>query len=91
MQVKVQVLSEETNSYQGQRGLVSAQRLAVLDLDTKARFTQTFDYDMDATEKEKYTGKLVGKVVVLGVTDFMVFGGRFRARGSVLEVVGESK
>jgi len=79
------VLSEENQTYQGQRGMVSLQRLVLLDTEPKARFKQTFDYDLEKDEKDKFTGKLIGKTITLGITDFVTFGGRLRARGNILE------
>lgn len=86
MQVQVTVLSEEPQTYQGRNGMVSLLRLVVLDNDMKARFKQTFDYDLEKEERDKHAGKLVGKQITLGITDMVLFGGRLRARGSILAV-----
>jgi len=90
MIAEVTVVSEETQEFNGKRGHVKLQRLVVLDMDPKVRFKQTFDYDLEEDERDKYAGKLVGKKMLLGITDFLVFGGRFRARGKIQSVVGES-
>lgn len=88
MQCEVTVLSEEPQTYQGKNGMVSLLRLVVLDNDIKTRFRQTFDYDLEKEERDKYAGKLVGKRLTLGIVDMVTFGGRLRARGSIVAVDG---
>lgn len=86
MQVKCQVIADSANEYVGKKGLVKDQRLSLLDVDeqTDGRLTNTFDYDLRPEEKEKHAGKLLGKIIKLAVNDFVVFGGRLRARGRIL-------
>jgi len=90
MQVEITVLDETTEEYDGKKGRVKEQRIVCLDMDPKCRFKNTFDYTLMDDEKDKYTGKLVGKKVTLGVSEFMAFGARFRARGKVLAVHGDN-
>jgi len=90
MIVTVEVLSEETQEFDGKKGRQRIQRLACLDRDPKVRFKQTFDYDLEGEEKDRYTGKLEGKKLTLGITDIVVFGGRYRARGMILSVDGQA-
>jgi len=89
MKVEVQVISEETRSWQGKTGPVQALSLCVLDLEKSpgCRFKQTFDYELRDHEKDRYAGKLVDKRVTLGITDFSVFAGRYRATGTIVQVL----
>jgi len=84
----VEVISEETQSYRSKTSGqdMHIQRLVLLDKEPKARFKQMFDYDLEGIEKDRHTGKLVGKILTLGITDFVVFGGRLRCKGAILEV-----
>lgn len=88
MVCKFLVISERPDEYLGKKGLVKNQRLILLDTDQRATFVNTFDYDMSDEEKEQYAGKLSGKTIEMGCTDFKPFDGRLRIRGSILEVVG---
>jgi len=90
MITEVTVISEETQEYTGKKGAVKILRLAVLDNEAKCRFKQTFDYDLEATEKDRYAGKLVNKRLTLGISDFVTFGGRLRAKGVILTVHGDN-
>jgi len=90
MITEVTVLTENAEEYDGKKGRVKLQRIVVLDMDSKCRFRNTFDYDLEEAEKDRYTGKLLGKKLTLGISDFVVFGGRLRARGEILAVHGEN-
>jgi len=90
MITEVTVLTESAEEYDGKKGRVKMQRVSVLDMDGKCRFKNTFDYDLSDDERDKYTGKLLGKRLTLGVSDFVVFGGRLRARGQILAVHGDN-
>jgi len=89
MQINCTVTNDVAHSYSGKKGAVTSQRLTLLDIDPVAqvRFGQLFDYDLTPEETTQYgIGKLLGKNIVVGVTDWMVFGGRFRARGKIISV-----
>ena len=87
MQIMCRVVGDSPNEYVGKKGAVKDQRLSLLDVDDSGhRMRNTFDYDLSDGEKAKHAGKLLDKTIRLAVTDWMVFGGRFRARGSILEV-----
>jgi len=88
MKIDCLVVAENANSYTGKKGFVSMQRLTLLDQDNDSRFLNTFDYDMSDEEKAKYTGKITGRTIRLGVQDMQPFGGRLKARGRILEVIG---
>jgi len=88
MKIECLVVAENANSYTGKKGFVSMQRLTLLDQDNDSRFLNTFDYDMSDEEKAKFTGKISGRVVKLGVVDLQPMNGRLKARGRILEVQG---
>lgn len=88
MKIEVLVVAENANSYTGKKGFVSQQRLTLLDQDTEHRFLNTFDYDMSDEEKNKFTGKIAGRVVKLGLQDMQPMNGRLKARGRIIEVLG---
>jgi len=88
MKADCTVIAENLNTYEGKKGKVNQQRLTLLDNDPDARFLNTFDYDMSDEEKAKYTGKITGRTIRLGVQDMQPFGGRLKARGRILEVIG---
>jgi len=89
MKCDVLVVSEETRSWEGKKGRVDVLSLAVLDQEKTpgCRFKQTFDFEMGVEEKGKYLGKLVDKRITIGITDLTVFGGRFRAQGTIVSVL----
>lgn len=85
MKVRFQVINERTESFMGKRGKVENQMLSLLDLDEPA-LLNTLDYPLSDEEKSKFSGKLVGKQIVLGITDAKTdFGGRLRLHGKILE------
>ncbi len=89
MKAKAQVISERADSYVGKRGKVSQKILSLLDLDNENPFINTFDYVLSEDESEKLSGALQGKHIELAITNFEpAFGGRLRARGRVLQVIG---
>jgi hypothetical protein len=85
MKVKFQVINERTESFMGKRGKVENQMLSLLDLDEPA-LLNTLDYPLSEEEKAKFSGKLLGKQIVLGITDAKTdFGGRLRLHGKIIE------
>jgi hypothetical protein len=87
MKAQVQVINERAESFTGKRGKVDQTILSCLDLDAANPFLNTFDYVMSEDEIKKHGGKIQGKKIELGVTNFEpAFGGRLRARGHILAV-----
>ena len=85
MKAKFQVINERTESFLGKRGKVENQMLSLLDLDDPA-LLNTLDYPLSEDEKTKFSGKLVGKPILLGITDAKTdFGGRLRLHGKILD------
>lgn len=87
MQIIVSIRSEEPFTFTTSRGnKVTGVRCSCLDEDTVAPFKNTFDYEMTEEELPKYSTKLAGKRVVLGLTDAQMFNGRLRFKGSIVRV-----
>lgn len=89
MITRVMIQSERTESYDGKKGHVSEVRIACQDMCASGkRLLNTFDYTLTDDEKELFAGKLQDKFAEIAVNDFVVFGGRLRARGSIVKVDG---
>lgn len=86
MKITVEVVSESTETYTGKKGLVSEQRITLLDRDPEQayRMLNTMDYNLGAEERASLSGKLVGKTITIAVRDIMQFGGRLRIRGHIV-------
>ena len=85
MKVKAQVVSERVDEYQGKRGQIKQHMLALLDMDTENRLVNTFDYVMGKDEVEKWSGKLVNKIIEVGIATLEItFAGRLRAKGKLI-------
>lgn len=88
MKANVQVINERAESFTGKRGKVNQKVLSLLDLDPEVAFLNTFDYVLNEDEAEKYSGKLAGKRLELGIQNFAAaFGGRYKAQGRILKVL----
>ncbi len=87
MQATAQVINERLDSYMGKRGKVEQHIVACLDLDNAHPFINTFDFVLGEDDAKKYSGKIQGKKVQLGITGFEpAFGGRMRAKGQLIAV-----
>lgn len=85
MIVTVQVVSDRADEYFGKKGLVRQQVITCQDLDQSGhRLLQSFDYTLSELEKMKLAGKLQDKIIQIGIREFTPFGGRLRARGSII-------
>lgn len=92
MQMKVMVVSDRPNEYDGKKGHVKSHTFSVLDTEAGVdRFTQTFDYELSKDEKEAYAGKMQDKIIVLGVRGFRVFNGTLRADGRIVSTPLDKK
>jgi hypothetical protein len=49
---------------------------------------QPVEYALNDEEKTQYAGKLQGRNLVLGVHEFIPFGGRLKCRGAIVSVDG---
>jgi len=69
MLLRALVISDASHEYQGKKGLVRAQRLAVVDMDKSGkRLSHTLEYTMTEAEKEKFAGKVQDKFLNFWVT-----------------------
>lgn len=85
MKVKVSVLGERVEQFQGKRGPVKQNILCLMDMDNENRLLNTFDYVMNDEEVEKLSGKIKDKVIDVGITGLDAgFGGRLRAKGKLI-------
>jgi hypothetical protein len=76
MIVTVQVVSDRADEYLGKKGLVKQQIITCQDMDKSGyRLLQNFDYSLSDPEKEKYAGKLLDKIIQIGVRELTPFGG----------------
>src|ERR1017187_6712366 len=92
MTVKVLVMSDRPDEYTGKKGLVKQQIITVMDLsDTGERLAQPIEYAMSDEEKPVHGGKLQDKVINLGIRELLPFGGRLRARGKIVGLVGKQE
>jgi hypothetical protein len=90
MTVKVLVMSDRSDEYTGKKGLVKQQIITVMDLsDTGERLAQPIEYAMSDEEKPVHAGKLQDRVINLGIRELIPFGGRMRARGKIVGLVGK--
>jgi len=92
MRVKTVCLSEDPGGYDGKKGHVSFNQLALLDQSepVEARMLNSFDLRLtEAADKEKYSGKCIGKTVIVDVKDMEIYNGRLKVKtGKIVEVVG---
>ena len=90
MTVKVLVMSDRSDEYMGKKGMVKQQVLTVMDQsDTGERLAQPIEYAMSDEEKPVHAGKLQDRVINLGIRELIPFGGRMRARGKIVGLVGK--
>jgi hypothetical protein len=89
MRATTLVINERQDTYTGKRGKVTQKILALLDTDAEHAFLNTFDYTLNEEEEVKHSGKLNGKRIELAITNMEpAFGGRIRARGCIVKVLG---
>jgi hypothetical protein len=90
MTIKALVLSDRPDEYTGKKGLVKQQILTVMDLsESGERLVQPIEYALSDEEKPVHAGKLQDKLINLGIRELLPFGGRLRARGKIVGVVGK--
>jgi hypothetical protein len=90
MTIKALVMSDRSDEYTGKKGLVKQQIITVMDLsETGERLAQPIEYAMSDEEKPGHAGKLQDKVINLGIRELIPFGGRLRARGKIVGLVGK--
>jgi len=92
MRVKTKCLSDDPGGYQGAKGAVKYQQLALLDQSepVESRMVNSFDFRItDEVDREKFAGKCLDKIVVIDIKDFEIFNSRLKVKsGKIVEVVG---
>lgn len=92
MRIKTLCLSDDPGGYNGNRGRVEYQQLALLDQSEppEARMLNSFDLRLsELDDRQKFAGKCLGKVVVVDVKDWEIFNSRIKVKsGRIVEVVG---
>lgn len=92
MEIRCLVISERPDEYTGKKGLVKQQLINVIDQSEGThRLVQPMEYALNDEEKTQYAGKLQGRTLVLGVHEFIPFGGRLKCRGLIVSVDGIKK
>jgi hypothetical protein len=92
--MRVRVVSDQPDEYQGKRGLVKTQVFTCQDCcPSGARLKDNFDYVLSDGEKEKFAGKMLDKEIELDVIELRPppFGSRLRASGRIVSVPPDSK
>jgi hypothetical protein len=90
MTIRVLVTSDRSDEYTGKKGLVKQQIITVMDMsETGERLAQPIEYALSDEEKPVHAGKLQDKMINLGIRELLPFGGRLRARGKVVGLVGK--
>ena len=92
MTTKALVMSDRPDEYTGKKGLVKQQIITVMDQsETGERLAQPIEYALSDDEKPVHAGKLQDKVINLGIRELLPFGGRLRARGKIVGLVGKQE
>jgi hypothetical protein len=92
MTIKALVMSDRPDEYTGKKGLVKQQIITVMDQsETGERLAQPIEYALSDEEKPVHAGKLQDKVIHLGIRELLPFGGRLRARGKIVGLVGKQE
>jgi len=89
MTIKALVMSDRSDEYTGKKGLVKQQIITVMDQSDGERLAQPIEYAMSDEEKPVHAGKLQDKLINLGIRELLPFGGRLRARGKIVGLVGK--
>ena len=89
MTIKALVMSDRSDEYTGKKGLVKQQIITVMDQSDGERLAQPIEYAMSDDEKGVHAGKLQDKLINLGIRELLPFGGRLRARGKIVSLVGK--
>src|SRR5579884_200186 len=89
MTIKALVMSDRSDEYTGKKGLGKQQIITVMDQSEGERLAQPIEYAMSDEEKSVHAGKLQDKLINLGIRELLPFGGRLRARGKIVGLVGK--
>jgi len=86
MTVQCEVLEELTESFIGKRGPKTIPLWVCLDRCRKCMLRNTFDYEVNPDEHEKFGGKATGKLIEIAISEIRpAFGVRVRFKGRLLK------
>lgn len=84
MTVFCEVLEELSESFIGKRGPRTIPLWVCLDRCADGALRNTFDYEVNADEQEKFAGKAARKTIEISISEIRVgFGGRVRFKGKL--------
>lgn len=84
MTVLCEVLEELSESFIGKRGPRTIPLWVCLDRSADGALRNTFDYEVNDDEQEKFAGKAKGKLLEVSISEIRVgFGGRVRFKGQL--------
>jgi len=90
MTVPCEVLEELSESFIGKRGPKTIPLWVCLDRSSDGALRNTFDYEVNEDEQEKFAGKATGKIIEIAISEIRVgFGGRVRFKGQLRKFGGE--
>jgi hypothetical protein len=84
MTVPCEVLEELVERFIGKHGPKTVPLWVCLDRSPAGALRNTFDYEVNGDEQEKFAGKAAGKIIELSISEIRVgFGGRVRFKGQL--------
>jgi hypothetical protein len=84
MTLRCEVLEELKESFIGKRGPKTISLWVCLDRGPGPTLRNTFDYEVNDDEHEKFAGKATGKIIDVSVSEIRVgFGNRVRFKGQL--------
>ena len=87
MILSCEVLEELTESFIGKRGPKTVPLWVCLDRSPSNALRNTFDYEVNEDEREKFAGKAAGNIIELSISEIRVgFGNRVRFKGRLHKV-----
>jgi hypothetical protein len=90
MMVQCEVLQELTEDFLSKRGPRSIPIWVCLDRSPVGALRNTFDYEVNGDEHEKFAGKVTGKIVELSISEIrLAFAGRVKFKGLLCKIGGE--
>lgn len=90
MTTSCEVLEELSETFIGKRGPKTIPLWVCLDRSPSGALRNTFDYEVNDIEQEKFAGKAKGKLIEISISEIRVgFGGRVRFKGQLRKFSNE--
>jgi hypothetical protein len=90
MTTSCEVLEELSETFIGKRGPKTIALWVCLDRSPSGALRNTFDYEVNDDEQEKFAGKAKGKLIEISISEIRVgFGGRVRFKGQLRKFSNE--